>query len=153
VRTTPIADLPDDALLFLVSSRYCDSGQLADFAWSQFGKLSGGARCVQAICDFAHAKMRTSRSSDVAATDSGPGRRCNRIEQATRSDRPGCRARRPMVTTSRTITSEAFVIVSAQHFGGPRESRQQSKLGTRLIGLEHGSRLRLLAPAVDPSKL
>src|SRR5271154_4774912 len=56
VRTTPIAALPDDALLFLVSSRYCDSGQLADFAWSQFGKLSGGARCVQAICDFAHAK-------------------------------------------------------------------------------------------------
>ena len=83
-RTTPIADLPDDALLFLVSSRYCDSGQLADFAWSQFGKLSGGVRCVQAICDFAHAKMRTSRSSDVAATDSGPGRRCNRIEQATK---------------------------------------------------------------------
>ena len=125
VRTTPIADLPDDALLFLVSSRYCDSGQLADFAWSQFGKLSGGARCVQAICDFAHAKMRTSRSSDVAATDSGPGRRCEGFlsDSATgssrrpRSDRPGCRARRPMVTTSRTITSEAFVIVSAQHFG------------------------------------
>ena len=46
VRTTTIADLPDDALLFLVSSRYCDSDKLADFAWSQFGRLSGGARCV-----------------------------------------------------------------------------------------------------------
>ena len=60
VRTTPIAELPDDALLFLVSSRYCDSDKLADFAWSQFGKLSGGARCVQAICDFVHAKIRFS---------------------------------------------------------------------------------------------
>jgi hypothetical protein len=39
VRTTPISDLPDDALLFLVSSRYCDSDKLADFAWSHFGKL------------------------------------------------------------------------------------------------------------------
>jgi hypothetical protein len=46
----------------------------------------------------------------------------------------------------------AWNLVSTQHFGGPRESRQQSKLGTRLIGLEHASRLRLLAPAVDPSK-
>jgi hypothetical protein len=47
----------------------------------------------------------------------------------------------------------AWNLVSAQHFGRPRESRQQSKLGTRLIGPEHASRLRLLAPAVDPSKL
>ena len=50
VRTTPIADLPDETLLFLLPSRYCDSDKLADFAWSQFGKLSG-ALCVQAICD------------------------------------------------------------------------------------------------------
>ena len=60
VRTTPIADLPDDVLLFLVSSRYCDSDKLADFAWSRFGDLSGGARVVQAICDFVHAKIRFS---------------------------------------------------------------------------------------------
>ena len=60
VRTTPIADLPDDVLLFLVSSRYCDSDKLADFAWSQFGNLSGGARVVQAICDFVHTKIHFS---------------------------------------------------------------------------------------------
>ena len=59
VRTTPIAELPDETLLFLVSSRYCDSDKLADFASSQFGKLSG-ALCVQAICDFVHAKIRFS---------------------------------------------------------------------------------------------
>jgi transglutaminase-like putative cysteine protease len=60
VRTTPIADLPDDVLLFLVASRYCDSDKLADFAWSQFGKLPGGGTVVQAICDFVHAKIRFS---------------------------------------------------------------------------------------------
>ena len=58
VGTTPIADLPDDALLFLLSSRYCDSDKLADFAWSQFGRNAGGSRCMQAISDFVHAKIR-----------------------------------------------------------------------------------------------
>jgi len=60
VGTTPIAELPDDALLFLGPSRYCDSDKLADFAWSRFGKSAGGTRCMQAISDFAHAKIRFS---------------------------------------------------------------------------------------------
>jgi transglutaminase-like putative cysteine protease len=57
---TPIADLPDDVLLFLLQSRYCDSDRLADFAWSNFGMILGGRQRVQAICDFVHAKIRFS---------------------------------------------------------------------------------------------
>ena len=57
---TPIADLPDDVLLYLASSRYCDSDKLADFAWWTFGGLSGGGERVQAICDFVHSKIRFS---------------------------------------------------------------------------------------------
>jgi transglutaminase-like putative cysteine protease len=57
---TPIVDLPDDVLLFLVSSRYCDSDKLADFAWSRFGALSGGYQRMKAICDFVHSKIRFS---------------------------------------------------------------------------------------------
>lgn len=57
---TPIASLPDDVLLYLASSRYCDSDKLADFAWSTFGAIGGGARRVGAICDFVHAKIRFS---------------------------------------------------------------------------------------------
>jgi transglutaminase-like putative cysteine protease len=57
---TPIADLPDDVLLYLASSRYCDSDKLADFAWRSFGGWSGGFRRMQAICDFVHAKIRFS---------------------------------------------------------------------------------------------
>jgi transglutaminase-like putative cysteine protease len=57
---TPIADLPDDVLLFLLQSRYCDSDKLADFAWAQFGMTLHGRQRVQAICDFVHAKIRFS---------------------------------------------------------------------------------------------
>jgi transglutaminase-like putative cysteine protease len=57
---TPISALPDATLLYLTSSRYCDSDKLADFAWAHFGKISGGAARVQAICDFVHDKIRFS---------------------------------------------------------------------------------------------
>jgi transglutaminase-like putative cysteine protease len=64
---TPIGRLPDDVLLFLVSSRYCDSDNLADFAWSTFGRIAGGYGRVRAICDFVHSKIRFSYS-DARAT-------------------------------------------------------------------------------------
>ena len=70
---TPIADLPDDVLLFLVPSRYCDSDKLADFSWSRFGRISCGYRRAQAICDFVHAKIRFNypdASSTRCASDS-----------------------------------------------------------------------------------
>jgi transglutaminase-like putative cysteine protease len=51
---TPISSLPDEALLYLASSRYCDSDALADFAWSKFGGITGGYARVRAICDFVH---------------------------------------------------------------------------------------------------
>jgi transglutaminase-like putative cysteine protease len=57
---TPISALPDAALLYLTSSRYCDSDKLSDFAWAHFGKIAGGAARVKAICDFVHAKIRFS---------------------------------------------------------------------------------------------
>src|SRR5271163_1968488 len=56
----PIARLPDEVLLYLVSSRYCDSDNLADFAWSKFHTITGGWRRAQAICDFVHAQIRFS---------------------------------------------------------------------------------------------
>jgi transglutaminase-like putative cysteine protease len=52
-RQHPIAELPDDALVFLLGSRYCDTQTLSDFAWRTFGSKPGWAR-VQAICDFVH---------------------------------------------------------------------------------------------------
>jgi transglutaminase-like putative cysteine protease len=55
---TPIAKLPSEVLVYLVASRYCDSDNLSDFAWSQFGGIGGGTRLVQAICDFVHSRIR-----------------------------------------------------------------------------------------------
>jgi transglutaminase-like putative cysteine protease len=55
---TPIAHLPNDVLVFLVPSRYSDSDNLADFAWSTFGGILGGYGRVKAICDFVHGKIR-----------------------------------------------------------------------------------------------
>jgi transglutaminase-like putative cysteine protease len=49
-----IDSLPDDALLFLLPSRYCDTETLSDLAWSLFAKSKPGWDRVQAICDYVH---------------------------------------------------------------------------------------------------
>jgi transglutaminase-like putative cysteine protease len=46
--------LPDDAILFLLPSRYCQSDQLATFAFEQFGRLQPGWGRVQAISAWVH---------------------------------------------------------------------------------------------------
>jgi transglutaminase-like putative cysteine protease len=53
-RQHPIADLPPDALVFLMGSRYCETDRLSDIAWSLFGKTGEGWARVQAIVDFVH---------------------------------------------------------------------------------------------------
>ena len=55
---SPVARLPNDVLVFLVPSRYCDSDNLSNFAWSMFGSIPGGYGRVQAICNFVHSKIR-----------------------------------------------------------------------------------------------
>lgn len=54
----PVADLPDDTLMYLVGSRYCETDKLADFAWNQFGHIQGGWAKVQAITDYAHQQIQ-----------------------------------------------------------------------------------------------
>ena len=49
-----VEDLPEEALVFLTASRFCDSDQLMDLAWSLFGGTEPGWPRVQAICDFVH---------------------------------------------------------------------------------------------------
>ena len=48
----PVADLPDDTLLYLVGSRYVETDKLSQIAWDLFGHATPGWRRVQAICDF-----------------------------------------------------------------------------------------------------
>jgi transglutaminase-like putative cysteine protease len=49
-----VEDLPDEALVFLLGSRYCETDRLSDIAWSLFGKTPLGWGRVQAICDYVH---------------------------------------------------------------------------------------------------
>ena len=49
-----IADLPDDTLVFLLGSRYCETDRLNAEAWQRFGNTPLGWARVQAIIDFVH---------------------------------------------------------------------------------------------------
>jgi transglutaminase-like putative cysteine protease len=50
----PIDQLPDDLLLYLMASRYCETDKLTDIAWPLFGKTKPGWDRVMAICEFVH---------------------------------------------------------------------------------------------------
>ena len=56
-RQTPVEELPDEALVYLLGSRYCDTDRLSDFAWSQFAETPPGWPRVQAICDYVHGRI------------------------------------------------------------------------------------------------
>ena len=58
--SVPVAELPADAMPFLMPSRYCESDLLSDFAWTTFGGISGGWAKVQAICDFVQDRLQFS---------------------------------------------------------------------------------------------
>jgi transglutaminase-like putative cysteine protease len=49
-----IQDLPEECLVFLLGSRYCETDRLSDVAWKLFGSAPTGWGRVQAICDFVH---------------------------------------------------------------------------------------------------
>jgi transglutaminase-like putative cysteine protease len=53
----PVEELPDEILVYLLGSHYCDTDRLADIAWTLFGQGPTGWARVQAICDFVHARI------------------------------------------------------------------------------------------------
>lgn len=50
----PVQDLPEETLLFLLGSRYCETDVLSQAAWDIFSQSPPGWGRVQAICDFVH---------------------------------------------------------------------------------------------------
>jgi transglutaminase-like putative cysteine protease len=57
-RQLPIPELPEETLLFLLGSRYCETDRLSQTAWSLFGSTPAGWARVQAICDYVHRHIR-----------------------------------------------------------------------------------------------
>ena len=49
-----VQNLPEETLVFLLGSRYCETDQLSAIAWQLFEKSPSGWGRVQAICDWVH---------------------------------------------------------------------------------------------------
>jgi transglutaminase-like putative cysteine protease len=56
-RQTPVESLPEETLVFLLGSRYCETERLSTIAWQLFGNTPTGWGRVQAICDFVHSHI------------------------------------------------------------------------------------------------
>lgn len=56
-RETPVEELPDDVLGYLLGSRYCETDHLSNLAWQLFGHLPAGWARVQAIFDYVHNRL------------------------------------------------------------------------------------------------
>ena len=52
----PIEQLPDEVMLYLLGSRYCETDLLSEIAWAQFGGLTGWT-LVQAIVTYVHERI------------------------------------------------------------------------------------------------
>ena len=50
----PVQQLPEETLVFLLGSRYCETDKMSQFAWNKFANVPLGWARVQAICDFVH---------------------------------------------------------------------------------------------------
>ncbi|MBE7213241.1 MAG: transglutaminase family protein [Gluconacetobacter diazotrophicus] len=53
----PVEELPDEVLVYLLGSRYCETDKMSDTAWSLFGHVEPGWARVQAIVDYAHDRI------------------------------------------------------------------------------------------------
>jgi transglutaminase-like putative cysteine protease len=56
-KQAPVEALPEETLMFLLGSRYCESDRLMPVAWKLFGNSPTGWGRVQAICDFVHSHL------------------------------------------------------------------------------------------------
>jgi len=50
----PVELLPEETLVYLLGSRYCETELLSEIAWQRFGHGPTGWGRVQAVCDFVH---------------------------------------------------------------------------------------------------
>lgn len=55
---TPVEDLPDDILIYLLGSRYCETDRLMGVAWAEFAHIASARERVDAIVAFVHNHIR-----------------------------------------------------------------------------------------------
>ena len=57
-RECAVGDLPNDVLIYLLNSRYCEVDRFSNIAFELFGDTPHGWARVQAVCDWVHAKVK-----------------------------------------------------------------------------------------------
>jgi transglutaminase-like putative cysteine protease len=58
-----VSALPEETLVYLLGSRYCQTEELMEEARRLFGHVKPGWGRVQAICDFTHEQLKSGRDS------------------------------------------------------------------------------------------
>jgi transglutaminase-like putative cysteine protease len=64
----PVDALPEEALVFLLPSRFCLSDVLEDVACQMFDSTEPGWPRVQAVCDWVHDNLRYAQGSSTSQT-------------------------------------------------------------------------------------
>jgi len=67
-RQVPVESLPDEAMVFLLPSRFCLSDVLRDQAWELFGATAPGWARVAAVCDWVHENVQFQMGSSNPLT-------------------------------------------------------------------------------------
>jgi transglutaminase-like putative cysteine protease len=67
-REIPVVDLPNEALVYLLPSRFCLSDMLYDSAWDLFGAVEPGWSRVQAVSDWVHNNVHFQAGSSTPTT-------------------------------------------------------------------------------------
>ncbi|OYW56289.1 MAG: hypothetical protein B7Y80_07575 [Hyphomicrobium sp. 32-62-53] len=57
-RVLPVDRLPDECLPYLAPSRFCESDLMGPLAWQTFGHLPRDTGLIEAICTYAHERLR-----------------------------------------------------------------------------------------------
>lgn len=68
LQKTPVAELPDEVMVYTLPSRYCQLEFFISDAWEMFGHIEGGWAQVQAICDWLHTNIRYQAGSTPATS-------------------------------------------------------------------------------------
>jgi transglutaminase-like putative cysteine protease len=68
VEEMPVNALPFEVVNHLFPSRYCESDQLARFAWRRFGDVAPGHQRVEEICDWIHEEVDYLEGSSDGST-------------------------------------------------------------------------------------
>jgi transglutaminase-like putative cysteine protease len=63
-----VEDLPDEAIVFTLPSRYIESDQLLDGAWKLFGDTPPTWARIQAVCDWVHHNITFRNGSSTPST-------------------------------------------------------------------------------------